>query len=177
MFSPSPERLQQLASGLDIENEDVQKALLRILEDKATPRLEEIRMKAEASEDPETVRDRIESLPESEKDRLFHDTWAEIIASLVQLRVEPMEGMTNLKKMIRDPFTVESMLLLFEVDEMDDEIVQANKDLAAEYLNWMGCAVAPEMYSRDEVVEFIETFGADPELMDKWEQADFDVAE
>lgn len=172
MFTPSPKRIQQLASQLDIGNEDVQEALLRVLEEKANPKLEEIRDRAESADTPSEAREQIESLPEERQDTLFHDTWAELLAAMVQLRIEPLVGMRNLKRMIRDPYTVEAMLLIFDVEEMPDEIVQANKDLFADYLNWMGCAVAPEMYSREDVEDFVETFGADPELMDKWEPDD-----
>lgn len=167
MFTPSPKRIQQLASQVNIENEDVQKALMRILEDKANPKLEEIKQRAEDADSPQTARRQIEALPETEKDALFHETWAELLCGLAQLRIEPVAGLSNLKRMIRDPYTVEAMVLIFEVDEMPYETVQANKDLFSDYLNWIGCALAPEMYPRDDVEDFIETFGADPSLMDK----------
>jgi len=164
MIGLSPERLEQLAGQLDIDNDDVQEALLRVLEDKATPRIEEIRERARDAEDPDAVREQIESLSDDDKNRLFHDTWAD----------EPMEGMTNLKKMIRDPWTVEAMLLLFEDDEIPGEIVGANKDLMADYMNWIGIALAPEMYERNEVEEMVQTFGSDPALLDKWDEIDDD---
>lgn len=173
MIGMSPERLQQFASRLDLDNDDVQEALLTIVEEKANPRLQEVRERAADRDDPEYVRQQIESLSEDAKNELFHDTWAGLITAFVQLRIEPLEGMKNLKRMVRDPWTVEALLLLFEDEEIPDEVVEANKDLVSDYLNWIGCAVAPEMYRRGEVEEFIETFGADPDLMDKWEPADF----
>jgi len=174
MIGVSPERLQQLAGQLDIDNDDVQEALLRVVEDKATPRLEEIRERARDAEDPDAVREQIESLPDDDKNRLFHDTWAELIAACVQLRIEPIEGMVNLKQMIRDPWTVEAMLLLFEDEQIPGEIVGANKDLMADYMNWIGIALAPEMYERAEVERMVETFGSDPALLDKWTEIDDD---
>lgn len=177
MIGITPDMLQKYASQVDLDNDDVQAALLKILEDKADPKLKEIRTRASESPDRHTARQEIESLPEDAKDELFHETWAELIAASVQLRVEPLEGMKNLKGMIRDPYTVETLLLLFEDDEIPDEIVEANKDLVSDYINWFGCAVAPEMYEREEVEEFVETFGADPDLMDKWEPTEAEVDE
>lgn len=173
MFSPSPERLQQMASKVDIDNEQVQEALLTIAEDKVRPEMSDIKKRAEKSPPREEVREQLESLSESEKDRLFHETWAELITACVQLRVEPLEGMRNLKPMIRDPWTVETVLMLFEDDEIPDDITEANKDLVSDYINWMGCAIAPEMYERESVEDMIEQFGADPALLDKWDEENF----
>lgn len=172
MFTPSPDRMRKLASQVDISDEDVQEALLTVLEEKAEPQFEDIRRAAEEAEEQEVAREVIESMDEEQKNRLFHETWAELIAAAVELRINPLDGMRNFKTMIRDPYTLEAILLLFEDDETPGEVVEANKDLVSDYIHWMGCAIAPEMYSREEVEEMVDAFGADPELLDKWDESD-----
>lgn len=170
MIGMNPQRLQQLAEKLDLDNDDVQEALMRVTEEKARPKLNDVRERAAESESQEQVRERLSRLSEEDKNEVFHQTWAELITAAVQLRVEPMEGMKNLKTMIRDPFTIEVLLLMFEDDEIPSDITEANKDLVSDYISWIGRGVAPEMYEREEVEEMVEQFGADPELLDKWDE-------
>jgi len=170
-FNPSPEQVRSAAQNVDLDNDDVQEALLQIAEDKIRPRLDEIKARADGQKSSDEVRAELESLSDEKKTEVFHQTWAEIITACAQLRVQPVEGMKNLKAMIRDPWTVEAMLLMMEVAEMPSEVEQQNKDLMAQYITWMGSAIAPEMYDRDDVEDMIEQFGADPELLDKWDES------
>ena len=169
-FNPSPEQVRAAAENVDLDNDDVQEALLKIIEDKVRPELDEIRERAADAESPSEVRAELNQLSDEKKTQVFHQTWAEFITACVQLRVQPVRGMANLKSMIRDPWTVEAMLLMMEVDEMPNEIEEMNKDLVSQYITWIGTALAPEMYDRDEVESMIEEFGADPELLDKWDE-------
>lgn len=170
MMGMSPKRLQKLAAKMDLDNDDVQEALMRVAEEKTRPKLNEIRERASDSPSKEEVRERLDNLSEEDKNEVFHETWAELITAAVELRVDPLEGMRNLQTMIRDPFTLEVLLLLFEDEEIPSDITVANKDLVSDYVSWMGRAVAPEMYEREEVEEMVEQFGADPELLDKWDE-------
>lgn len=170
MMGMSPKRLQKLAAKMDLDNDDVQEALMRVAEEKTRPKLNEIRERASDSPSKEEVRERLDNLSEEDKNEVFHETWAELITAAVELRVDPLEGMRNLQTMIRDPFTLEVLLLLFEDEEIPSDITVANKDLVSDYVSWMGRAVAPEMYEREEVEEMVEEFGADPELLDKWDE-------
>ena len=170
MIGMSPERLQQLAVKLDIDNDDVQEALMRVAEEKTRPKLNEIRERASDSPEPAEIRERLDTLTEEEKNETFHQTWAELITAAVQLRVEPVDGLRNFQTMIRDPWTVEVLLMMFEDDEIPSDITEANKDLISDYISWIGRALAPEMYEREEVEEMVEEFGADPELLDKWDE-------
>ena len=169
-FDPSPEQVRAAAQNVDLDNDDVQQALLQIAEDKIRPRLDEIKERSEGRKSSDEVRAELESLPDDKKTEVFHQTWAEIITACAQLRVQPVAGMKNLKAMIRDPWTVEAMLLMMEVADLPSDIEKQNKDLMAQYITWMGSAIAPEMYDRAEVEDMIEQFGADPELLDKWDE-------
>lgn len=169
-LNPSKEQIRSMAENVDLSNEDVQEALLKVGEDKIRPQLDEIRERAVDADDPDQIREQLGGLSDEEKNNVFHETWAEFITACVELRVQPLVGMRNLKTMIRDPWTVEIMLMLLEDDEIPDEITESNKDLISQYVTWIGRAIAPEMYERDEIEDMIEQFGADPELLDKWDE-------
>lgn len=169
-LNPSKDQVRKMAEQVDLSNDDVQEALLKVGEDKIRPQLDEIKERAADADAPQDVRQQLEELPDEKKNEVFHETWAQFITACVQLRVEPLEGMRNLKTMIRDPWTVEIMLMLMEDDEIPNEISDANKDLISQYVTWIGRALAPEMYEREEVEAMVEEFGADPELLDKWDE-------
>lgn len=169
-LNPSKDQIRSMAENVDLSNDDVQEALLKVGEDKIRPQLDEIKERAADADDPHKIREKLAELSEEEKNNVFHETWAEFITACVELRVQPLEGMRNLKTMIRDPWTVEIMLMLMEDDEIPSEISEANKDLISQYVTWIGRAIAPEMYDRDEVESMVEEFGADPELLDKWDE-------
>lgn len=169
-MNPSEDQVRQIAEQVDLSNDDVQEALLKVGEDKIRPQLDEIKERASNADDPDAVRQQLAELSDEKKNEVFHETWAQFITACVQLRVEPLEGMRNLKTMIRDPWTVEIMLMLMEDDEIPAEISEANKDLISQYITWIGRAIAPEMYEREEVEAMVDEFGADPELLDKWDE-------
>lgn len=163
----------------NIDDKQVRETVLDVIQDKAEPHLLEIKGRAEQAEDAEEVREIFENLPsESDltdgqkaqddvvsKDDVFHRTWAEFISSVAQLRLQPVEGYTHLKSMIRDPYTLEGMLLIMDQETIPEETKEAQKDLLASYIHYMGVAIAPEMYDREEVVEMIDMFGGDPALL------------
>ncbi len=170
-FNPSESQMKKLAQQVDLSNEDVQEALLSIGEDRIRPQLDDIKTRAESASSPEQIREQLADMPNERKNEVFHETWAEFITACVELRVKPLEGMRNLKTMIRDPWTVEIMLLLMEDEEIPDGITEANKDMISQYVSWIGRALAPEMYEREDVAEMVDQFGADPELLDKWDES------
>jgi len=169
-MNPSEDQVRQIAEQVDLSNDDVQEALLKVGEDKIRPQLDEIKERASNADSPAAVRQQLAELSDEKKNEVFHETWAQFITACVQLRVEPLEGMRNIKTMIRDPWTVEIMLMLMEDDEIPNDISDANKDLISQYITWIGRAIAPEMYDREEVEAMVDEFGADPELLDKWDE-------
>jgi hypothetical protein len=170
-LDPSQDQIRNMAEQVDISDDEVQEALLKVGEDKIRPQLEEIKERAGQTEDVDEIRSKLAEMDDEQIDAVFHETWAEFITACVQLRIEPLEGMRNLKTMIRDPWTIEIMLLLMEDDEIPTEISKANKDLITQYVTWIGRALAPEMYEREHIEAMVEEFGADPELLDKWDES------
>lgn len=157
-----------------IDKESFEQGLDHVMDNHISPHLHDVRDRAAESEDPEEIRRVLEEeLSEEERNELFHDTWGEVIASFIHLRVDPFEGFLNLKHLLRDPYTLEAMLLMFDVEKTPREIEEANKDMAATYVKCIGVALAPEMYDREDVEEVIELVGGNPELLDIHDKDDY----
>jgi hypothetical protein len=168
--------VEQMANKM--ESDDVRNAVLEIIEDKLYPHLEQIKSRHEREakeESREEVREHLEGLPPDERETIFHNTMAELVVTLCQFRLEPVQAGRHLKTMIRDRNTVEAIALIMDQeavfsDRDDGEVETAQKDTLVTYLHWAGVALAPEMYSEEEVKEMIEQTGSDPEILDKWEK-------
>lgn len=159
-----------------IDKDSFEKGLDHVMENHISPHLHDVRDRASESEDPEEIRRILEEeMTEEERNELFHDTWGEVIASFIHLRIDPFEGFLNLKHLLRDPYTLEAMLLMFDVEGTPKDIVEANKDMAATYVKCIGVALAPEMYGRDDVEQVVELVGGDPELLDIHDEDDYET--
>lgn len=167
--------INRIASQMD--NDSVQEAIIEIIESKAIPHLEDVKTQARNAENPDEVREIFESMDAASRERIFHDTMAELISTFVQIRIQPVKGGKNLKGLIRDPYTTEALLMMFDEDAIfgnrpDTEVQSAQKDTLRTYLHWIGIALAPEMYDREDVEAMIHEFGADPGLLDKHDYPD-----
>lgn len=151
-----------------LDDEQVEQAIQWIVDESVVPHLMDVRQRARQATDPNEVRRELEDLPESVKEELFYDTLHELIAILVTCRERPNEGFEELKTVLRDPYTVESLLLIFENDQhIDDEYSNQLKDFAANHLQWVGAMVLPEMYDERTVEEVVTRFtDVDPEDVD-----------
>lgn len=157
--------VKQLASQLD--EDAVQDAVVEIIEDRAKPHLDDIRERAADAEGQAEVREVFESLPDEKKNEVFHETWAELIVTVAKLRLRPIEGFTSLKRMIRDPYTLEALLLMVEQEGVPDDEERKRKEFIAEQVHTLGVVSMPEAYPEQDVRDVIETFGVDPDLLDK----------
>lgn len=116
------------------------------------PHLVDIRQRSiEEDPDPETVREVMEDLSGEEKEEEFYETLWDFIATLAVARERPEDGVPELKRMLRDPYTLEALLLIFEKpDSIDPDYSETLKDFFATHIHWLGVLLLPEMYSDDE---------------------------
>lgn len=150
----------------NIDSEVLEGHLKNGIQSQIVPHLEEVRETAEQEyEDPQEVRDYYENLPEDEKEQKFNNACADLIAIASQLRNSPQSGGKELKNRLRDPWLTEALLLIFEAEEVPDEVVQSQKDYAATWLRWLGANIVPEIYTMDDRKEIVEMLfpNADPE--------------
>lgn len=136
-----------------------------IFQERVIPHIEDIRQRAE-SEDSERLRDAYADLDPETKDEVLLETIGHIVRTLFELRERPREGMLNLKELIRDPGTMESLLLVFDDAEHIDPGYSADaKNFVSWYVTAAGVALAPELYDEATVREVYEAF--DLELPDE----------
>jgi len=149
------ETASEILSNLD--NEMIEKALTTGIEDELVPHLETVRENASNEyRDAQEVRDIYESLDEEEQTERFHRAAADIMNVAVDIRESPIEGMSKLKGRLRDPWVVEGLLLIFDHDDVPDEVVAQQKEFAAAYLKYIGVHVIPEIYERGDLREMVE---------------------
>jgi hypothetical protein len=173
--------LNKAANNMD--EDTVQRMIYNAIDNKVQPHLADIKERFDETEHTrEEIAEQLENKPAEQRQEIFHDTMGELIATLALLRLEPIQAGRQLKTMVRDPATLEALALIFDRDAVfptrdEDEFPECQKHLLRSYLKWIGVAIAPEMYSRDEVKEVIEEFGEVPEEhLDKWDAQNADGA-
>jgi hypothetical protein len=163
-----------------MDEDTIYKQVYKFFDSHIVPHLEEIRSRHDtkvSDKSRDEIREDLESLPPQERGEVFHDTMGELLVNLSLARLKPIESGTEVKKMVRDPYTVEALLLMFDREAVystrsEDEFPRVQKDTMAGYMKWMGVALAPEMYSREEVEEFVGSFDDVPSgMIDKWDEA------
>lgn len=159
--------LNHLASNID--SEDIQDGISKFVDKKVFPELEEIRERAIEDDDAETARGMYESMPPEKREQIFHGVLGDIIATMFEIRVRPTTGLREAKKMLRDPYTMEAVLLIFDHPDVDDGKREEMKGFAANHVRALGVAIAPEMYQREEVLEVADEFGVDRELVEYYD--------
>lgn len=160
------EQAKQVMNSVD--EEQVQQAVKWAVDEMVVPHLKEIRQRSRNDPPTEEVREHFESMSPEEREQEFYETLDELVAVLVQCRENPQQGFKDLKTMLRDPFTVEALLLIFENDDhIDYEYTQQLKEFGVTHLRWVGCMVLPEMYDEHEVEEVVDTFDLDAEGFQK----------
>lgn len=168
--------LSDMISGMDketasniissMDEEVIESALKSGIEQELVPHLQDVRDKAsDEYEDSNYVRDKYEDLSEEQQTKKFNKAAADIMSVAVKLRSSPMGGMKELKGRLRDPWTVEALLLIFDHPDVPDDVVQQRKDYAATWLKYVGVNVIPEVYTREAAMDMIQTFypDSDPE--------------
>lgn len=149
-----------------MDEQQIEQAITAAVERFLVPQLEEIRRSAQEVEDKEEVREVFEELSEGDQEDVFNETMSKVQMAAVEIREEPVEGAKTLKDLLRDPWTVEALLLVFdEPDKIDPEYADHLKDFVSTQIRWMGVHVAPEMYSEEEIREVVDTVY--PDLTDE----------
>lgn len=137
-----------------LDEEQIEAALQKGIDKEVVPHLETVRERAtEEDADTAEVRAHYESLPEEDQQEKFNQAAADLMAVLTEVRESPLSGAKKLKGRLRDPWTVEALLLIFDHEDVPNEVVDQQKHYAATWLKWAGMNVIPEVYRRDQVSE------------------------
>lgn len=127
----------------------------------APQRLEEIKQNAQGP-DAEAAREAFADLSDERQTEIVDKTISDLAVTFNQLRTDPTEGIERLQSELRDPYTVEALLLLFE---NEDHIDEEYSDDVKEFVRWrfklLGVNAIPEAYTEEEKREIIDRFGLD----------------
>jgi hypothetical protein len=166
-----PERASALLSEMD--DEVIEDALRAGIEKELVPHLEEVRTKAaDEYRSPAEVRAYYEGLPEAQQTEKFHEAAADIMGVTVDLRERPVSGFKKLKGRLRDPWTVEALLLIFDHPDVPDDVVHERKEFTSTWLKYAGLHIIPEVYEREDLREMVETMYPDRDAEDILDQFD-----
>lgn len=171
--SMDPERASALLAEMD--NEVIEDAMRAGIEQELVPHLEEVRSEAtDEYRTPAEVRAHYEGLSEAKQTAKFHEAAADVMGVAVDLREQPVAGFSKLKSRLRDPWTIEALLLIFDHPDVPDDVVHERKEFASTWLKYAGLHIIPEVYERGDLKEMVTTMYPDEDAGDILDQ--FDVA-
>lgn len=162
----SDEDFSEIMDGLQESDIDINSYLKTLVDEQVAPELVDVRDRA-GQEDHRAIREALSELSDDEQDEYFYDAVADVVAALALVRERPEDGLRELKPLLRDPYTIESLLLIFDNEtHVDPEFAAQQKEFAAKHLRWIGATVLPEMYEDDELNEVRKRFdfGGDVDL-------------
>lgn len=149
-----PERASELLAEMD--DDLIEDALEAGIEQELVPHLQDVRENAaEEYRSPAEVRAYYEGLSEAEQTEKFHEAAADVMGVAVDLRESPVTGLKKLKGRLRDPWTVEALLLIFDHPDVPDEVVHERKEFASTWLKYAGLHIIPEVYERGDLREMV----------------------
>lgn len=140
------------------------------------PRLVEIRERAEDEYSREQIRDYYATeLTADEQQETFDSAFNDILTAAFALRAALLGGddvalskaLRDFQELIRDPYTAEAILLIFENDDyIDPQYAAQMKEYGAWVLRSIGVAIAPELYDPAVVKDIAQDHGLDMEARD-----------
>lgn len=128
------------------------------------PHLQGIKKRAADDPDPEVIRQQYADCSDERQQQIFNQAISDVVGALFEVRENPKAGLLSLKGLLRDPYTMEGLLLIFDNEEhIDPGYSRQMKEFAAMHLKWMGVALAPESYPTAVVREVYEQLDLDVE--------------
>jgi len=158
------------ALGENVDDAHVAAVLADIWEQSVAPRLASIRQRAADDYDRTQVRQYYaEELTPEEQQETFDDALRDVLVAAFSVRAAvfsddmTMEtALADLRALIRDPWTAEAILLIFEnAEHIDPEYSDQMKEYGAWVLRSVGVAVLPELYPPETVAAIAEDHGLD----------------
>lgn len=152
------ENIKKLEEQMD--DEDIEEMIQAGIEQRVVPALEEIRERRRQDPDTDQIRENYRQLSDEKKQEVFDAAVMSIVEAAFVARQQPTQGVKQLRELVRDPYTMEALLLIFDnEDHIDPEYGEQMKDVASEIVTWVGVALAPELYEPSTVREVAERLG------------------
>lgn len=173
--SLDPEQAAAIGEALaeNVDEETIARFAAEAWTSSVAPHLADIRARAERGYSREQIRRYYAAeLTPDEQQETFDSAFNDILVAAFSLRAALLDGgdvalsdaVADLRELIRDPYTVEAILLIFENDEyIDPEYAEQMKEYGAWVLRSLGVALAPELYEPSTVQEIAQDHGLDME--------------
>lgn len=157
------EQVRQMLNNFD--EEQLAEGAGALVDHYLVPELEDVRARAQSAEDAKAVRNYYENeLTAEEREEEFYHALDKLVGTLVECRERPQTGLPKLKTQLRDPFTLEALLLIFgDEDHIDPEHTAELKKFAAIHAKWIGAMLLPEMYNEAERQQVIDQMDLEPD--------------
>lgn len=156
--------------GKKLQNMDegqMRDAIEHVIAEQVAPELIKIRERAENSPSGQAVRGDLTTLNAEQKQALYNEQIKELVEIAFLFRKDPQNAVSNFKSMLRDPHTMESLLLIFDNPKhIDEDYADEMKDAVTTYARWIGVGIAPEMYSEAEIEAVADQLNRDIERVE-----------
>lgn len=150
-----------------LPEEHLHRALAMLIDRRVIPHLFDIRERADGDVSTVEAREQLMDLGEDARHQLFFDTINDVVQALMLIRSQPFIGLARLKKLLRDPYTIEGLLLIFDHEGVEPAAREEMKDFVAAHVWLVGVAVLPEMYAEEERQEVRDILNIDGDLIDE----------
>lgn len=163
------EQQEKLLDALD--EEQVKEAVRQAVTQMVVPHLEEVRQQAQhrknTGEDRQSVRQQLESLSERDQTDEFNQAVAECVTIAAELHNDPERAATMAKNRVRNPWTMERLLLPLSRAHDDPGHADEMKELVTDSLRWFSIYLVPEAYTYEEKRELLAKLfpDRDPDAM------------
>lgn len=156
---------QQVLNSLmeNIDEKQLEAAIQQALSQKLGPKLAEIRERAREGESGQDVRAEYEPLSPREKEDKFLEAVTDLVVVFAELRHDPFTAFPKLFRRIREPRTMEALLLIFDGFQddgrcPDPEWSREAKKYVAGVTRLIAMSFIPEAYTYHERVQVAQTF-------------------
>lgn len=164
---------QEMAEQMlnQVDESELQEQIVEGMNQMLGPKLLEVKQRAQQGKSRQEVRAEYEQLSEEEKTQKFMRAISDLVAIAAELREDPEPALKKLKQRLRDPYTMEAVLLIFDDPNVPDEWTTERKEFATTITRWIALNHLPEMYTRQEAEELMNKLYPDRDPRDVLEEA------
>lgn len=173
----------------DVDFEQVFTFVQQAVDQVAAPHVEEIRQEAvrkkNNGESRFDARQRLENMDPEQQGDEFEKAAVELVQVAAEIHTDPKAAGQRLKHLVRNPWTMERLLLAFNNPNGDpgDEYAHEAKEDVTDFVRWFTMWLVPEVYTHQERVDFMQKLGHDVPNVDqqpgqgqgRWQGSDFDI--
>lgn len=138
-----------------VDESELQQQIVEGINQMMGPKLLEVKQRAQSGKTRQEVREEYKTMSHDEKTKKFMRAVSDLVAIAAELREDPEPALKRLKTRLRDPYTMEALLLIFDDPKVPDAWTEERKEFATTIVRWVALNHLPEMYTRREAEELM----------------------